>query len=329
MITGEDIWIEGKVSERLFYNTNGPLQKLLKCFWPTLHEIHIHPEMLDTAFDHAPGVITGFSGGIDSYSILADYFFAQVPQGMKITHLMYNNSGSHGSGNDGRNHYLQRLVSVSQIADHVGLPLLSIDSNLDQFYPINSYPKTHTIRNASAALCLQAGVGRFIYASTYQYSDVFIRPTFDVSHTDPITLPLLSTERVDMLSAGGEYSRVEKTIKVAQIPESFDSLDVCPQFSDNARNCSTCYKCMRTMLTLDLAGYLDRYAQSFNLELYRTMKEKYIGEILRSRDPLQREIIQYARSKKYSFSKKSQLISLIQKIERDARKIKNIFNLSL
>lgn len=217
MVTGEDIWIEGKVSERLFHTTNGPLQKLLKCYWPLLHEIHIHPEMLDTTFNHTPEVITGFSGGINSYCVLADYFYAQVPHGMKITHLLYNNSGSHGSGNDGRKYYLQRLVSVNQIADQIGLPLISINSNLDQFYPVNSYPKTHTLRNASAALCLQAGVGRFIYASTYQYSDVFIRPAFDVSHTDPITLPLLSTERVDMLSARGEYSRVEKTIKVAQM----------------------------------------------------------------------------------------------------------------
>lgn len=87
--------------------------------------------------------------------------------------------------------------------------------------------------------------------------------------------------------------------------------------------------CMRTMFTLDLVGMLDQYSQSFDLELYRTMKEKYIGGILRSPDPLLREIIQYARSNNYSFSKKSQLVSLVQQIKRDARKTKNVLNFNL
>ena len=115
--------------------------------------------MLESITDLAPGVLTGFSGGIDSFSILVDYFFAQVPNGMKITHLLYANSRYHRSGNDVRKHYLQWLAWVKKIADRTGLPLISIDSNLDQFYPVNSYPKTDTFRNASAAPCLQLGWG--------------------------------------------------------------------------------------------------------------------------------------------------------------------------
>jgi hypothetical protein len=325
MLSGEDIQIGGQVSERLYTNAQGPLQKLLKCYWPSLHEINIHPEFLESRRERASGVITGFSCGIDSYCVLDDYFLSQVPGGLKITHLLYNNVGAHGVGNNGELDFQKRFEAVKPVADQLGLPMVKVDSNLDQFYASDCFPKTHTLRNASVALVLQEGIGRFLYGSTYHYLDVFIGPAFDISCTDPITLPLLSTEGVDMVSAGGEYTRVQKTLKVAEIPESHSTLDVCPRYYSEVRNCSTCYKCMRTLLTLDIAGLTDRYAASFDLDAYQQNKARYIGGILYSTDPLLREIIDFAHDRHYAFPFHSHILGYINQVKRFVRKFKNLF----
>jgi hypothetical protein len=324
MLAGEDISIEGTVSERLYYNLQGPLQKLLGLYWPALHEIKIHPEFLESKKEHVPGVITGFSGGIDSFCVLADYFLGQVPTGLKITHLLYNNVGAHEIGEQGDNDFKKRFMELKPVADQLSLPLVKVNSNLDQFYPHASFPKTHTLRNAAAALIFQEGIGRFLFGSTYHYSDIVVGQGYDISQMDPITVPLLSTEGMDMISVGGEYTRVQKTIKVAEIAESHTNLDVCPRYYATRRNCSTCYKCMRTMLTLDIAGLLDRYSTSFDLETYKLNKDKYIGGILYNTDPLLREIIKFADERKYVIPLRSRILGHLYQGRRVTRKLKNL-----
>jgi hypothetical protein len=245
---------------------------------------------------------------------------------LKLTHLLYNNVGAHEIGKNGEIDFEKRFENLQLAADHLGIPMVKVNSNLDQFYALYSFPKTHTLRNACVALLLQKGIGRYLYGSTYHYSDVFVGPAYDISQMDPILLPILSTEAVDMVSAGGEYTRIQKTIKVAEIPESHATLDVCPRYYATLRNCSTCYKCMRTMLTLDIAGLLNRYSASFDLEAFKRNKDKYIGGILNSPDPLLREIIQFAYERQYVIPLRSRGFGYFNLIKRLARKFKNLIS---
>ena len=313
MYAGEDIYLHGTISERLYYNLSGPYQAILKHLIPTLKSINIFPENLISNSKRSPGVATGFSCGIDSFSLLGKHYYSDVVQGFKITHLLFHNVGSHGTG--GERLFEARYAKNRQIADKIGLPLIKVNSNLEKFYQPFIYEHTDTQRNASVPLLLQKGIGRYLYASAYGFPDIYLRPSTLMTHSDLIALPLLSTESVDMVSTGSEYNRVEKTIQVAKIEESYDSLDVCIH-PGSAGNCSKCAKCLRTLLTLDIAGLTEKYSSVFDLSIYQEQRTRYIGEVIISDDPFLREIREFAEQENYEFPKKSYLFAVYLKIQR-------------
>ncbi|MEM9246784.1 MAG: hypothetical protein AAGA67_13750, partial [Cyanobacteria bacterium P01_F01_bin.153] len=68
MVLGEDVSIDGSLSERLYYNFSGRAQGLLRALLPQLNRVKIHAEHLDPVVrspDSPGGVATGFSGGVD------------------------------------------------------------------------------------------------------------------------------------------------------------------------------------------------------------------------------------------------------------------------
>lgn len=303
MAKGEDIYVEGPLSERLYHNVAGPYQVLLRKMLPSLQRINVTPSDLVRHTDRPDGVATGFSAGVDSFSVVADYFLSETPASLKLTHLLFNNVGSHGPA--GERLFDRRYDRVAATADKLGLPLVKINSNLDDFYDDKlHFERTHTPRNASVALLLQGGVGRFLYASAFSYRDLRVAPMAMIAHGDAVALPMLSTDTLDMISAGSEHTRVEKTIQLANFPVTYDALDVCVREQD-ARNCSTCKKCMKTMLTLEIAGLLGRYEESFDLAEYRSGRDRYVESILPETNDLIREIFTYANTKGFRFSKKT------------------------
>ena len=169
----------------------------------------------------------GFSGGIDSFCTLADFNYSQKPEKSQITHLLFNNFGSHGK-TDAQKIFNKRYDALLETTQKIGLPFVKIDSNLADFYDKRiNFKQTHTIRNSVAPLLLQKGIGTFYYSSGLSYDKTFIGKKSDTAYSDPVTLPLLSTEGLHLTSVGGEYSRVEKTLKVSQLPDSYETLDVC------------------------------------------------------------------------------------------------------
>ena len=114
-----------------------------------------------------------------------------------------------------------------------------------------AFKETPTLRNASVAFALTGGIGRYLYASSYSYDDVSVAATHEIPFADPIVLPLLSTESLDAMSVGSEYARIEKMLRVAEIPDSYTALDVCARWNNSSgyRNCGSCWKCLRTLAT--------------------------------------------------------------------------------
>ena len=109
---------------------------------------------------------------------------------------------------------------------------------------------------------------------------------------------MMSTEVLDAVWVGGTYTRVEKTLQVAELEDSWDVLDVCVR-NDRAGNCGTCKKCVRTLLTLEIAGLIDRYAGLFDVASYRRQRHWRVGRILRSNWANSHEIRRFAREHRY------------------------------
>ncbi len=322
MANGEDIHISGAISERLYYNLSAPCQSIFRHVIPSLRQISIRPSELLSERKPAPGVAAGFTGGIDSFCVLADHHYsADCPDGFRPTHLVFNNVGSHGHGAEGAALFEERYARLAPIAERNGLPLVKVDSNLDSFYREGlDFLQTHTPRLLSAALLLQRGIGRYLSASTFNYSDVYVGPALGMGFTEPITLPLLSTEVIDLLSIGHIYTRPEKTVKVAEIPDSYEVLDVCVR--SGSRNCSQCKECLRTLITLDIAGLLDRYADRFYLDHYLANRNKMLARFLqkrRGRGRLRREMLEFAKQSNWKMPLSARLNAYRYRTEKAVR----------
>ena len=118
-----------------------------------------------------------------------------------------------------------------------------------------------------------------LYASSVPYEDVTCTATFDLGFADPILLPFLSTRSVTLQPSGTEMDRSARTALVAQIPHTYDRLDVCVESRDGT-NCSECWKCHRTMLALDLLGALPRYGKVFTTPRNPRWREEHIIQAL-------------------------------------------------
>jgi hypothetical protein len=306
MIRGEDIHVAGTISEKTFYNASNALQEVLRLVMPFLHRIKVAADDIRPSPAPALGVATGFSGGIDAFCTLAGHHYRRdIAPGYRLTHLLFNSVGSVRVASDDL--FRERCQQLKRAVDRLGLPFVTVRSNLDTFYPTGSFQQTHTLRNASVALLLQNGLGRFLYASSHPYVDTFVGEADAPGFSEPVLLPLLSNGALDAISVDCEYTRVQKTVIVADIPDSYDTLDVCFR-EENGVNCSACRKCLRTLLTLEIAGRLDRYAAVFDAAEYHRQRGSFIERVKQSvtaginnNDAHLREIAAFADHRGFTF----------------------------
>ncbi|MGB0600451.1 MAG: hypothetical protein ACPGLY_27560 [Rubripirellula sp.] len=301
---GENIQVKGGISPRLYYNLTNYYMEIMQQFHPGFKRVEIVPLSLDEAeYDpEAKAVVTGFSGGIDSWCCIADHLHpTQVPPGYQLTHLIFNNVGAHQTGriaHSDRERQLARIrfdqLKVS--SEQLGLEFIRTDSNLGEVLKMHSIG-THVPSNVSAALQLQDLFGKFYYASAHHYRNTFIGHVNDIAYADSAAVHLLSTESFECISSGCQHTRIDKTKIVCGIDGPQHSLNVClnPFMYEGERNCSFCKKCCRTLLTLELLGELERFQGVFNLERWKSIRSRYVLRVLRKNSgSFEREIADFA-----------------------------------
>lgn len=294
MKDGRDLHVGGTVSDSLLHYANADLQRLLRMEHPELHAIRVTADATAAPRRRAEGVATGFSGGVDSFATLAEYFWGEdVPQSLRVTHLLNNNVGAHGP--DGAALWRARRAPLERIAADLDLPFVTVDSNLDEHYPRIGFIESVTMRNAAVPHLLGAGIGHLHLASAIPFPYVRVDDTGRIAHIDTMLVPLLSTSAVTIASANSGLTRVQKTLLLIGRSEA-QHLDVCTDGDPaRTRNCSACAKCLRTMLTLEIAGHLDDFCPGvFSREAYAARRRGLIAAVLSSDDVYHREIRAYA-----------------------------------
>lgn len=303
MKRGQDIHVEGTISGKLWHNLMLSYQLIIYQMLPALQKVNISALTLGNEEHNRSGVLAGFSGGIDSYSVLHDYHFEDIPSHLKLTHLTFNNVGSHGK-KDNENLFNIRFNRVQAIAKKLGLPLIKLNSNMSDFYGSGlRFNSTDTIRNTAVALLLQKGISSFMCASSYTYDTLYVGKSKFMAYHDALSLPLLSTESINTFAVGNEYTRVEKTLQLPKLDITHTSLDVCTSSKHLGPpiNCSECRKCNITLVTLDIAGKLEEYASCFDLDTYKKGKQKYLRQFLFERRTSAYEVIDFGVNQNFSF----------------------------
>jgi len=306
MRLGEDIEVKGAVSEKLYFNLTNSYMNIIQLVIPELKKVRINPQCLDDGktAECEGAVVTGFSAGVDSFCTIYDHYFNATTPAYKITHFVFNNVGSHGEWDSERSRELfnARYDLLKGYPREIGIEFIKIDSNISEILKWNFW-NTHVPRNVSTILLLQKLFAKYYYSSSYQYKDCIIEPHHDIAITDPIAVHLLSTETLECISTGCQYSRVEKTRRLAKLTGANRWLNVCVSPTPDGKNCSTCVKCCRTLLTLEVLGLLEYFGQVFNLEKWEKVKNRYlIGALGNEKNPFMKEIREYANNVGYSFS---------------------------
>ena len=300
--SGNDITLKGSVSARLFYTLRHYLIPALTLSNPEFYKIKIFARQLNHE-DLNRGEIagTGMSCGIDSFATYFDHLKEVGPY--KINYFTFFNVGSHldFGGEKARKIYQNRLKSVNEFAQNEDKEVISVDSNLSEILKMN-FQQTHSLRSISCVLHLQKLFKSYYYASAYRFDHFKLNPK-DTSDFDLFNVQMLSTESTNFFASAAQYSRVERTIMVAEHPETYQKLNVCtnPSLQSDFINCSSCYKCLRTQLTLDIANKLDLYKDVFDIRRYYKIKDQYIGQLLtkNKKSPLDIEVIEFLKLHKY------------------------------
>jgi hypothetical protein len=282
MAIGEDIQIEAPISSKLYHSLKEFYIPMMAAAFPNLKKIKLHPAGLIVSNTGASGVATGFSGGIDSFATVVQHWQKEEYADHKISHFLFHNVGSHSTGNAdaARRLFHQRYNTLKPFASYAQIPFIPVDSNISEIFPID-FIRMHSTLNASVLLALQGGFKRYYYASAYKYADCGVCKNDGIGRMDPISFHLLSTEQLDCVSTGCQMSRVEKTQLVAGFEPSRHHLNVCVDPAFAGQNCSVCFKCCRTIMTLELLGFVKDYSEVFDLAKYSKVRRKYLLKCLR------------------------------------------------
>ena len=282
MQTGRDLRIDGRISPLLLYAARTDLQFALRRYDPSLSLVRIDA---DLCLDPAPPrngvrIGTGFSAGIDSFAAIGSFEAAGLVPALAVTDVFTFNVGAIGVG---RSPHVMRafrlmLARLDEFAALTGRTAHAVDSNLQLFYtPLGNldFVRTHTMRNMAAASLFQSEIDHYLYASAYSYDEITIDSAATMANFDPILLPLIAPEGMRFHSANAGMNRIEKTRVVARDEIAQRMLDVCvapaarrAEAISQRRNCSRCWKCYRTMVTLDALGELGSFARVFDVDHY-------------------------------------------------------------
>ena len=137
----------------------------------------------------------------------------------------------------------------------------------------DGFVQEYSLRICSYVLALQKLFGVYYVSSGVPFGE-FDFASHDSDGFDVLNLALMSTNSLTFYSSGGEVWRTQKIKRFAYDPFIQKNLKVCNNNDD--RNCCTCEKCMRTMLSLDIIGKLPKFKESFDLSAFQRGKFKYL-----------------------------------------------------
>ena len=287
-----DLRIHGNISKRLYKNLKWYAQKILCDFNKELSPVDIIVDGF--ALPTAQGILigTGISCGVDSLSTIHDRFINEDDPDYKINALFFFNCGSNGYIDDPVTQYYMaqsRKKRGIALASELRLPLCPIDTNLHQFLSIKYDGTILFLSFYSCVLALQSAIRRYYIGSACSYSDSKLNgpkyTQFDFAeYGESYFLPLIQTERTELIIDGCQYRRVDKIKNIADWHIAQKYLNVCHAYNENASNCSCCEKCLRTLLALEILGKLDAFGKIFDLKKYREKSLDYKAKVVANVD---------------------------------------------
>ncbi len=284
-----DLRIRGNVSKKLYKNAKWYIQKILCDFSSALSPVEIIIDGFAPTEIQGRYVGAGISCGVDSLSTIYDRFVKETDPDYRISALCIFNCGSHGDFGAAHTQqvFRSRVVRSVEVANELQLPVVIVDANLHQFRHDKDKDTVLFLSFYSCVLALQNLFKRYYIGSGCSYTSIkYLNMHHDLAtSSDSYLIPLIQTERVELIIDGCQYQRVDKIANIADWDIAHKYLNVCLlQKGDDSTNCGKCSKCLRTMLTLEILGKLENFAGVFNLDEWRKSSFQYKVDSVRRAD---------------------------------------------
>jgi len=251
MRLGHTLRIDAPASARLAESTDD-LMAVMSCWDARFQRIEIEPEGV-TRHPACDGVTASFfSGGVDSFYTVLKNHAAQPARYGTVSHLIF----AHGF--DIPLHdvelYNRVLPAMQRCAKDLGCTLVPCATNVREVIPeaLVGWPMYYGAPLAGMALGLCGLWSRVLIPAPQTYKDTF------PNGSHPVLDPLWSTEAVQLIHDGAEATRVVKIETIAASESALRHLRVCWRNPEGQYNCGRCEKCVRTMISLKMAGVLEK-----------------------------------------------------------------------
>ena len=295
MSNGADIVSDIPISESLYYNLAYHYIPTVATERQELKHINIIAPLIKNIESTGRIVATGISCGVDSLYTIKKHTADDISPAHRVNTLVFLNVGSSMKGSSIlRTPLVQgRLELAERFANEYNYDFLFIESDMYLF--INKYigydhVKNHTFMMLFCMYHLQSIVGGYYYSSGYSYGEFHFSE--DTASFDLFTFAMASIGKMHFYSTGGENRRLDKTKELVDYPPAYKYLNVCVE---EVKNDSKCFKCVRTMLTLDGLKALDKFGNVFDVDYYKKNRFLYLKELYLSavhkNDPFMKEIL--------------------------------------
>lgn len=277
MREGHDINCKSPMGEDLYYQINTYLIDAVYQGSKVLYKTTITADIDSSQLPTGNAVGTGISAGIDSFHSIAENSHSRF-KNHNITHLTFNNVGSHGEGERAERLYAQRLQLARNFASEYKYELVESNSNIHDQIEQEHY-LTHTYTSCFAVFCLQKLYSTYFYSSSFSFLEFSLKDNerYGSDFYELLILSAFSTNNMKILSEGATVTRLAKTLTVSSYEPSYKYLNVC---TESFENCSKCEKCTRTLLALDALNKLDYYESVFDIKYYRNNKQHYFETLV-------------------------------------------------
>jgi hypothetical protein len=255
MKSKENIYVDGRVSAKFLHNTNSVMNLVTK--WNIgMSKIKIRSKDVAPHVGSPKFVGEFFTAGVDSFYT----YLKQKKTKDKITHLIL----VHGFDIplDNKTFFAEVKKTVEKVAKEEKIQAVTLETNLGQIVEQRLvWDFSHGGALAAIALLLRGGLTKVFVSTAVRNNELF--PYGTHPHLDK----LWSSETLSIESIGGEYNRLEKIINVVgKSPLALKYLRVCTQNIKGKYNCSSCHKCLMTMMYLHYCGVLNK-AKTFDNEI--------------------------------------------------------------
>jgi hypothetical protein len=336
MKRGEDISVDGSSISPVFLKQTKKVMDLLLKWDKRFHQISIESKTKSVIRKKRENA-SFFSGGVDSFYT---YIKSKRKKSTKITSFLF----VHGFDIELENSLFFTSVrnGLQKVADEEGVDLITLQTNVKRITDTYvDWDWAHGGALASIALLLQNKLSTVSIPGALRKDQLF------PYGTHPLLDPLWGTEQLQFIHDGIEYDRLDKVITtVGKSQLALTHLRVCNQNLKGKYNCSRCFKCLWTMMTLECAGSLVKSSTfNYEIDLERVKKMRYnyalnyhlagkrvIAQLKKNnkRKDLQEAVkISLEKSKKTSLKQSvAKKIAIMDKKYNNRRLFKTIFSLN-